>query len=67
MKSGAGLILDKRYSVYLGTQYFPLPVSPVKGTETGLTGRRGGKTKEGSKANAMKKNGKRFAPFPENS
>ena len=56
------------YSVHLETQFFLAPVSPVEGTETGLTG--GGKrqnTKWRSKVNAMQKNRKGFAPFPENS
>ena len=56
------------YSVHLETQFFLPPVSPVEGTETGLTG--GGKrqnTKWRSKVNAMQKNRKGFAPFPENS
>ena len=59
----------RKYSVHLGTQYFLTPVCPVKGTETGLTGG-GGKrqnTKWRSKVNAMQKNRKGFAPFPENS
>ena len=54
------------YSVHFETQYFLTPVSPVEGTETGLTGVRK-KKKMGSKVNAMQKNRKGFAPFPENS
>ena len=34
---------NDNYSVYLETQFFLTPVSPVEGTETGLTG--GEKTK----------------------
>ena len=64
-----GILCSLFHSVHLETQFFLLPpVSPVKGTETGLTG--GGKrqnTKWRSKVNAMQKNRKGFAPFPENS
>ena len=37
------LALRSPYSVHLETQFFLAPVSPVEGTETGLTG--GKKTK----------------------
>ena len=58
----------RRYSVHLETQFFLALVSPVEGTETGLTGgRKKTKYKMGSKVNAMQKNRKGFAPFPENS
>ena len=56
------------YSVHLETQFFLPPVSPMEGTEIGLTGgRKKTKYKMGSKVNAMQKNRKGFAPFPENS
>ena len=62
---GCNMLHLLHYSVHLGTQYFLTPICPVKGTETG-----GGKrqnTKWRSKVNAMQKNRKGFAPFPENS
>ena len=40
-----GILCSLFYSVHLETQFFLPPVSPVEGTETGLTGGEGKNTK----------------------
>ena len=41
------LSLAMKYSVHLETQFFLPPVSPVEGTETGLTGGKKDKIQNG--------------------